>query len=133
MPSTSSNHFLETYSNVLLSINALRARDGRLLWRADAQGQAVTADTQVFSPPALGRRMMYLCSSQGHLLAINQKTGKVAFMYALQQPTIFQPILAGGNIYLTTSNGLLICIKTGDMDADGWTAWGGNAQHNATR
>jgi hypothetical protein len=26
----------------------------------------------------------------------------------------------------------LICLKTGDPDADDWTAWGGNAQYNNT-
>lgn len=26
------------------------------------------------------------------------------------------------------ATGLVVCLKTGD--ADGWTAWGGNAQHN---
>jgi len=41
-----------------------------------------------------------------------------------------QPALALGNIYVGTANGLLICLKTGDPDADGWYAWGGNAQHN---
>jgi len=43
---------------------------------------------------------------------------------------VFQPALALGNIYIGTANGFLICLKTGDRDADGWYAWGGNAQHN---
>ena len=38
--------------------------------------------------------------------------------------------LVKGNIYAGTSNGLLICLKTGDKDADEWYACGGNAQHN---
>ena len=38
--------------------------------------------------------------------------------------------LVKGNIYAGTVNGLLICLKTGDNGADGWYAWGGNAQHN---
>ena len=35
-----------------------------------------------------------------------------------------------GNVYAGTSDGRLICLKTGNKDADGWYAWGGNAQHN---
>jgi len=31
-----------------------------------------------------------------------------------------------------SAGGLLICLKTGDKDADGWHAWGGNARHNKT-
>ncbi len=40
------------------------------------------------------------------------------------------PALAKGNVYAGTSDGRLICLKTGNKDADGWYAWGGNAQHN---
>jgi len=35
-----------------------------------------------------------------------------------------------GAVYAGTVNGLLICLKTGDEDADGWYAWGGNARRN---
>jgi outer membrane protein assembly factor BamB len=73
---------------------------------------------------------MYLASGQGHLISIDQKNGKVNFMYSTNQPMVFQPALARGNIYVGTSNGMLLCLKTGGTDADGWTAWGGNAQHN---
>ena len=52
------------------------------------------------------------------------------FLYALNQPMAFHPALAHGNVYVGTANGLLVCLKTGSRDADGWTAWGGNAQHN---
>jgi hypothetical protein len=57
-------------------------------------------------------------------------TGKVQFQYATKQPMAFQPALARGSVYAGTSNGLLVCLKTGGSDADGWNAWGGNAQHN---
>jgi outer membrane protein assembly factor BamB len=53
-------------------------------------------------------------------------------MYATNNPISFQPALAGGNIYIGTANGELICLQANDADADGWTAWGGNAQHNKT-
>jgi outer membrane protein assembly factor BamB len=111
-------------------LNCMRAIDGKFAWRAEVKGAGVNADSQVFSPPALGQLNLYLCSAQGHLLAIRQKDGGVNFLYALQQPMTFQPALAQGNIYVGTANGLLICLKTGDPDADGWYAWGGNAQHN---
>lgn len=111
-------------------LNCMRALDGKFAWRAEVQGAGVSADSQVFSPPALGQLNLYLCSAQGHLMAIRQKDGVVNFLYALQQPMTFQPALAQGNIYVGTASGLLICLKTGDRDADGWYAWGGNAQHN---
>jgi hypothetical protein len=73
---------------------------------------------------------MFLCSAQGHLVSVRQSDGGVNFSYAMKQPMAFQPALAGGNMYAGTSNGMLVCLKTGDEDADGWFAWGGNAQHN---
>jgi Ca-activated chloride channel homolog len=56
--------------------------------------------------------------------------GGVGFSYAMKAPIAFQPALAKGNVYAGTSDGRLICLKTGNKDADGWYAWGGNAQHN---
>lgn len=99
-------------------------------WEAEVKGKSISADSQVFSPPSLGKNNMYLVSQAGHLVSLNQKTGQVAFSYATNQPVAMQPALANGNVYIGTSNGMLICIKTGDPDADGWTAWGGNSQHN---
>jgi outer membrane protein assembly factor BamB len=97
-----------------------------------ARGKEIGDNAQIFAPPALGRKNMYLCSVQGHLLSVRQDDGQVGFLYATKQPMAFQPALSGGNLYAGTTNGLLICLKTGDPDADGWTAWGGNAQHNNT-
>jgi hypothetical protein len=42
----------------------------------------------------------------------------------------FQPALAEGSVHLGTANGLLVCLRTGNDDADGWYCWGGNTQHN---
>jgi hypothetical protein len=33
-------------------------------------------------------------------------------------------------MYVGTTDGLLVCLKTGDADASNWHMWGGNAQHN---
>ena len=66
-------------------------------------------------------------------LKLRQEDGALNFIYKTTEPMAFQPALANGNLYAGTNNGLLICLKTGDPDADGWTAWGGNAQHNKTQ
>lgn len=114
-------------------LNSINASDGRFAWRAEVSGRDVDADGQVFSPPALGEQYMYLSSSLGHLISVRQNDGEVGFVYSFKQPMTFQPALARGNIYVGTSNGLLVCLKTGDRDADGWYAWGGNAQHNKNK
>ncbi|HKP87916.1 MAG TPA: PQQ-binding-like beta-propeller repeat protein [Blastocatellia bacterium] len=111
-------------------LNCMSAIDGRFAWRAEVKGAGISDDSQVFSPPALGHSNLYLCSAQGHLISVSQQSGDLNFIYSLNQPMAFQPMLAQGNVYVGTVNGLLICFKTGDKDADGWYAWGGNAQHN---
>ncbi len=111
-------------------INSVRSKDGRFVWRAEVKGAGIEPDSQVFSPPALGEKNMYLCSSMGHVVSVGQKNGQVGFAYSTRKSMAFQPALARGNIYVGTVDGLLICLKTGEPDADGWYAWGGNAQHN---
>jgi outer membrane protein assembly factor BamB len=112
------------------ALNSLSEKDGRTLWKARVRGSKIDGGQQVFSPPALGARNMYLCTTLGQLLAVDQRSGKVQFQYDTKQPMAFQPALAHGNVYAGTANGMLVCLKTGQNDADGWTAWGGNAQHN---
>ncbi|HVF42129.1 MAG TPA: PQQ-binding-like beta-propeller repeat protein [Pyrinomonadaceae bacterium] len=114
-------------------LNSVGADDGRFKWRAEVSGGGLTEDAQVFSPPALGEEFLYLSSSLGHLLSVGQADGRVGFMYQFPEPMVFQPALAGGSVYVGTSGGLLICLKTGSADADGWYAWGGNGEHNKNR
>ena len=81
-------------------------------------------------PPALGREYMYLAGPGGYLVTVRQRDGATGMVYALKRPVAFQPALALGNIYLGTADGHIICLQTGGTDAEGWHAWGGNAQHN---
>jgi Ca-activated chloride channel family protein len=111
-------------------LNALDAKTGQARWRAKAVGGKLSANERLFSPPALGRQYMYLGSTKGFLAAVRQQDGELGFLYALTHPIVFQPALARGRVYLGTGDGLLVSLETGDADADGWYAWGGNAQHN---
>jgi len=113
-------------------VNCVRAKDGSVAWGGQAVGKGVSPEVQMFAPPALGRKNLYVCSARGHLLSMKQDTGETDFAYNFRNGIAFQPCLARGNVYAGTINGLIICLKTGDTDADGWTAWGGNAQHNKT-
>jgi outer membrane protein assembly factor BamB len=115
------------------ALNCIGADSGEIRWRGLARGKDVGRNAQIFAPPALGTANMYLCSTRGHLLSVRQDDGQVGFVYHLRQPMAFQPALAGGAMYVGTNNGLLVCLQTGDKDADGGSAWGGNAQHNKKR
>lgn len=114
-------------------INCLAFADGQTAWRAQATGKGIQPDVQLFAPPALGEKNLYVCSASGHIASLRQSDGKPNFIYSIKRPMNFQPTLANGNIYVGTVDGLVVCIKTKDKDADGWYAWGGNAQHNKSR
>ena len=101
-------------------------------WKTEFTGKDVNLDDQIFTPPSLGKDYLYLCSRYGHLVSVNQDNGATGFCYRTGQPMSFQPCLAEGAVYVGTSHGGLICLKTDD-DASGWHMWGGNAQHNKTR
>lgn len=111
-------------------LNSVHSSDGRMAWRAEARGKDIDADGQIFSPPAIGEEYLYLCTSYGHLGSVRQRDGAFGFLYRTPHPAAFQPALAEGNMYVGTVDGMLICLKTGSRDADGWYAWGGNARHN---
>jgi hypothetical protein len=111
-------------------INSVRASDGKQSWQREVVNGRSAAGGQVFSPPAVGRDYLYLAGAAGYLVSVRQSDGGVGFSYAMKAPIAFQPALAKGNVYAGTSDGRLICLKTGNKDADGWYAWGGNAQHN---
>jgi Ca-activated chloride channel family protein len=111
-------------------INSVQSSDGAVAWQATATGKNIDGNAQMFAPPALGEANMYLCSVDGHLLGLQQKDGAVIFAYQTKAPMAFQPALAEGRIFAGTSDGRLICINLKEKDADGWYAWGGNAQHN---
>jgi Ca-activated chloride channel family protein len=111
-------------------INCVQSTNGAVAWQATATGKNIDGNAQMFAPPALGETNMYLCSADGHLLGLQQKDGEVIFAYQTKAPMAFQPALAEGRIFAGTSDGRLICINLKDKDADGWYAWGGNAQHN---
>src|SRR6266566_763047 len=111
-------------------INSVRAADGKQTWQAEVVGTHAAPGSQVLSPPAVGRDSLSTAVAAVYRVSVRQSDGGVNFSYAMKAPIAFQPALAKGNVYAGTSDGRLICLKTGNKDADGWYAWGGNAQHN---
>ena len=113
-----------------LHLNCLKASDGTHSWRARSKSSRIGGDDQVFCPPSVGQENLYVCSTIGHLLSLDQESGEVGFLYGTNHPIAFQAALAKGAMYVGTSNGMLLSLETGNDDADGWYMWGGNAQHN---
>ena len=112
------------------TINSVDVDSGKTLWKTTVTGNGLTNAANALTPPALGKVNLYLGSAKGHILAVKQSDGTLAFAYNVGEPLASQPILADGNLYFGTASGLLVCLKLNDADARDWHAWGGNAQHN---
>ena len=113
-------------------INAVNLEDGKIAWRGTVVGNGLQNAADTLTSPALGKENLYLGSRAGHVLAIKQSDGTLTSAYKFSETLTTQPILADGNIYFGTTPGKIVCLKLGDKDADGWSAWGGNAGHNKT-
>ena len=93
-------------------------------WRRHATGGRRGAKDQMFCPPALGKEYSNLCSTEWHLVSLRQADGELGFPCCRGDPMAFQPSLAGGCMHVSTAGGLLLCLKTGSDDPDGWGTCG---------
>jgi outer membrane protein assembly factor BamB len=102
-------------------------------WELECTGGEIHADDQLWLPPSLGKKDAYLTSTVGHLLRLDIETGQPKWIYGTQTAVPFQPCLSGGHLAFGTLDGRVVCIDTGDDDADGWSVWGGDGGHNLVR
>jgi len=84
----------------------------------------------VLTPPALVHDKLFLGTTYGHLVCLSVQSGEVLWDIEIGEPIQFQPAVAKGRVYVSTSTGSLYCVETGDPGDDGWLMWGGNAAHN---
>ncbi len=108
------------------SIEADAIQDGSVQWKTDLDKELCRKG--LFGP-SVGKHDIYVTTGSGYIIALNSKTGKLEHCYATRQSFDCQPCLALGNLYAGTSSGKVLCVPMGE-DADGWSCWGGNAQHN---
>ena len=55
--------------------------------------------------------------------------GETVKTYKVSSQVRFQPAIENGKIYVSTQDGKVICVDTGDAKFTGWSCWGGNAAH----
>jgi outer membrane protein assembly factor BamB len=97
------------------------------LRRADSKGPVVDA---ALTPPALVNGKMFMGTSAGQILCMSADTGKVLWTATVEGAISFQPAVANGMVYVSTNNGAVYAIETGDAKDHGWLMWGANAEHN---
>ncbi|MEI8259171.1 MAG: PQQ-binding-like beta-propeller repeat protein, partial [Deltaproteobacteria bacterium] len=102
------------------------ATSGREVWRRNYP--ASIAARGMTSPSVVGGQLV-VGTHDGKLFGIDIDTGATTWAYDVGEPIAFQPAVANGWVYATTSRGKVIGLEVGDRSFDGWHMWGGNARH----
>jgi Ca-activated chloride channel homolog len=82
------------------------------------------------TPPAIVNDKMFVGTTFGEVQCRSVKTGELLWSANIDEPVVFQPAVAKGRVYVSTSTGHLYCLETGDEKDDGWLMWGANAAHS---
>jgi len=88
------------------------------------------SEYRLLSPPAAAGGQLVFAGLDGAVFTLDAETGATKHAMKLNKSFVFQPAVMNGKIYLSTQDGWLITIDTGDKALDGWSMWGGGPAHN---
>ena len=78
------------------------------------------------TPPIYANGHIIVATYSGEILTFDEK-GNLLKKYEIKIPIRYQPVVDKGWIYVTTANGRLYAINTGNPAITGWNMWGANA------
>ena len=82
------------------------------------------------TPPIYANNFIIVATFAGEVLAIDETSVKLVNKYDIKNPIRYQPVVDKGWIYVTTANGRLYAINTGNPEITGWNMWGANASRS---
>jgi outer membrane protein assembly factor BamB len=125
------------YNNLLYTamgdaVKCVDPKTEKVQWQKDLkpgknQGPVVDA---TLTPPAIVNGKLFMGTSAGQIICMSATTGEILWSATVEGSIAFQPAVANGMVYVSTNNGGLFAIETGDAKDHGWLMWGANAQHN---
>lgn len=101
--------------------------DGEVKWKYKLEGNMKNEGGFMGTPPIYANNLIIVATFTGEILAIDETSGKLVNKYDIKNPIRYQPVVDKGWIYVTTGNGRLYAINTGNPAITGWTMWGANA------
>lgn len=105
---------------------------GKVKWKHKLDGDLVSEGGFMGTPPVYANGHIIVATFTGEVLVMDEKEGKLVKKYKIGHPVRYQPIVDKGWIYVTTVDGRLYAINTGDVRITGWNMWGGNAARTNT-
>jgi len=100
---------------------------GDVKWKYKLAGDMKAEGGFMGTPPIYANGFIIVATFTGEVLTIEEKTGKLINKYAIKNPVRYQPVVDKGWIYVTTANGRLYAINTGNPSITGWNMWGANS------
>jgi len=105
--------------------------DGDVKWKHKLDGDLKHQGGFMGTPPIYTNGYVIVATYSGEILIIDEK-GKLANKYEIKDPVLYQPVVDNGWIYVTTANGKLYAINSGNPSITGWNMWGANAARTNT-
>jgi outer membrane protein assembly factor BamB len=113
------------YSSMGQNARSVDPATGRVLWSKNLAA--------MLTPPAIANGKLFMATASGDVYVLAETDGSVLWKISIGAPVSFQPVVANGHVYVTTNQGTLFCLNTGDHRDDGWLMWGANGSHNGRR
>jgi outer membrane protein assembly factor BamB len=101
--------------------------EGDVKWKYKLAGDLKNEGGFMGTPPIYCNGFIIVASLTGDVLVLNEKDGSLVNKYEIKNPVRYQPVVEKGWIYVSTANGRLYAIDTGNPAITGWKMWGANA------
>lgn len=101
---------------------------GKIKWSHKLGGDLRAEGGFMGTPPIYVNGHIIVATFTGDVLIFDEKEGKIIQQFHVKDPIRYQPVAEKGWIYVTSVNGRMHAINTGNPLITGWSMWGGNAQ-----
>lgn len=106
-------------------------QSGDVKWKHKLNGDIKTHGGFMGTPPIFANGHIIVATYTGEILIFDEK-GNLNKKYEIKDPIRYQPVADRGWIFVSTANGRLHAINTGDAGITGWNMWGANAARTNT-
>ncbi len=81
------------------------------------------------TPPLSVGGKIIIATLEGDIVISDAETGEELQRFSTGEQIRYQPVVEAGHLYVSTVQGNVFHIDTGDATLTGWPIWGANAAH----